>query len=334
MDHGKIVSEAWNITWNNRVLWGLGFLAALAGSVSSGGSSGFNASSFNVDSPNILSPEYADGPLGKLVDSLDSGTFDPQSIAALFAGAAIIFCGLFILGIILWFVAQAARAGMIKSVAGLQEGQKISFGEAFRGGGAYIGRIFGMKFVLFFSVAALMLAVVALAVMVGVSSDSPAMIIVIVPFLCLFALGIIPLQFVDALAYRGIVLKEMGVTESLKHGWRTFRDDFSDWFILGILYLVINMVIGLVIAMVVGLLAFLSAGPFVTFLQTGELSAGTLIPALLSGLIITVVGAFIRSIVVAWQSTGFTLAYQRLVGLSAPPPKEKAPEDIGYDEMI
>lgn len=333
MDHGKIVSRAWDITWNNRVLWGLGFLAALGGGggSSSGGRSSFNADDFDFDSlEGVLPPEYANGPLGQLVD----GIFDPEALIAIFSGAAVLICILLIISFVLWFVAQAARAGLIKSVVGLQDGQKIGFKEAFRDGWQYVGRIIGMKLLIYFSFFAIIFGLAIAAGVSGAVLESPFLLVLIVPLMCLMMLVIIPLQFADALAFRGIVLKDMGVVESIKHGWQVFRESTSDFFILGLLYTVIGMVVALIIGAVLGIFAFLSANPVLEYFKSGELSSRLLITGILSGLVIMIVGAFMSSLLVAWRSTGFTLAYQELTGMTAVPLKEKAPEDIGYDGMI
>ena len=94
MDHGKIVSDAWNITWNNRWLWGLGFLAALTGgSGSGGGGNSFNADTFNID------PATGDMP-----PWLDNLANNPEALTALAGVGVTALCLLFIVSIVLYIV--------------------------------------------------------------------------------------------------------------------------------------------------------------------------------------------------------------------------------------
>lgn len=331
MDHGKIVSNAWNITWNHKWLWGLGFLAALA----SGGSGG-SGGNFNMDGMNI-DPESADLPLPPFMENLIN---DPAALMQLAGIAVVAVCLLVIIGIILWFVGQAARAGLITSVNGLEEGRKSSFGEALRGGWQYIWRILGMKIVLWFGFALIigLLGGAIGAFAIGASSGNDAAVagigILACGLICGIFLVIIPLVYTDAYAFRGLVLKEMGIVESIKHGWQLFRANMGDSLILGVIYGVISFAVGVVILAVLAPFAFLAANPVIDLFTTGTISTGAVMGLALGGLTFTIVAALLSSVLTAFQSVGFTLAYREMTGMAAKVDFEKTPEDIDDGDFI
>lgn len=357
MDHGKIVSRAWEITWNNRVLWGLGFFAALGSGASSSRLPNFNRFNFinqlDFDNKDLFSTDFAEklqesaADSEVILDALPKGASDAlleaipsiaEILPSIMVGAAVLICILSVLGIALWFVAQAARAGMITSVVGLQDGQKIGFGEAFRGGWKYVGRILGLKFLIYIGMLILISVIVAIGI-AGFASEFTSIVSLLCPLAILFYFASILLSFVDAFAYRGIVLKDLAVIASMQHGWELVRNNLLNLSILGVIYgavgMVMGMLIGLVVGMIIGVLIIAPIVPITAFMEGGEFPVTFMIVMIgVGGFVMTIIGALLNSILIAWRSTGFTLAYQELTGMIAVPLKEKSPEDIGYNGMI
>ncbi len=328
MDHGKIVTNAWNITWNHKWLWGLGFLAALAGG-GGGGGGNVNSNNFNFD------PET-----GELPPFMQDIFTDPAALTRIAGVALVVICLLMIIGLVLWFVGNAARAGLITSVNGLDEGYKSNFSEAFRTGWQYIWRILGLKLVLWGSFVLIMLVIgggIGAFATISANGNDAAIAgigILACGLACGIVLVIFPLMFTDAYAFRGLVLREMGIMDSIKHGWQLFRANMGDSLILGLIYGVISGAAGVAIVAVLAPFAFLAANPMMDLFTTGSMSASAAFGLAIGGLLFTVFAALLSSVLTTFQSAGFTLAYRQMTGLAAKIDFEKSPEDINDGDFI
>src|SRR5512138_3355484 len=108
MDFGGILSRAWQIVWRWKVLWILGFLAAL-GQGTGGANSGFSFGSQDFQTgnfPNFTLPAAAEGLIIALA------------------------CLAVIVAIALWVVSVIARGGLIAGVAQVEEEGSTSLGRA------------------------------------------------------------------------------------------------------------------------------------------------------------------------------------------------------------
>ncbi len=120
MDYGEIITRAWNITWNNKFLWVLGFLAALT-------SIGSNSNTFQ--------------------NSYNESDFaNPQMAAQMGALIFGLMCVFMIIGIVLWLLSVAARGGLIDGVNRIDDGETVTLGEAFSAGTSAIWRLIGVYF--------------------------------------------------------------------------------------------------------------------------------------------------------------------------------------------
>lgn len=332
MNHGKIVSQSWEITWNNKAFWGLGFLAALTGGSGGGGGGGnFNGSTFGVDpASGEFTPSFLqEGPLARMIEG------DEAALLA-FAGIFTAVCvALLVLAIGFWIIGNMARVGLIDSVAKLNDGQKVRFGDAFRGGLNHLGRVFFLKLTLFAIVVIPILIVSTIIGVVIAATESPAIGVLFIPLFCVTIPIFIGLQFADALAYRGIVLKQMGSIEALRNGWALFRANVGDLLILGVIFSLISAVAAFVVGAILAIFAFASINPIINFFETGEITSAGAMTLLAGGVVTSIVGAALMSLITAWQSSGFTLAYLHITGENVTF-DEKDPSDIndGSAEFI
>lgn len=311
MNYMDTLKRGWQITWNNKWLWLLGFLAAL------GGGGGFSSgSNYSMDSGSV-----APG---------TTPNIEPGMIAAIIGGAALLFCVFFIVGILLWLVSLASKGGLIKSVAELDRGGTSSFGRAFRQGWAKLLPLVGMTLLLFSVV--IILAIImsigfagtlAAALAAGASADSNALMGLVgtagLVFLCLLCL-LVPLSLVLSLiypfAYRGIMLRDLRVMDSIRHGWRVLRENLGEILLLGLIFFVVNFIIGLIAAGIIGLVG-ISSGLIGLMMTGGELTTTQIVGAGVAMLATFVIFAIISAIFVAWRSATFTLAYQQWTGKEA-----------------
>lgn len=334
MDQGKIVSRAWDITWNNKALWGLGFLAALTTSTSGGsGGSGNLGDSFNFDAtdPESLPPMFQDGPLADVIAG------EPEALLPLIAGLSVFVGILILVGIVFWIISQAARVGLVRSVVNLENGQKVSFGEAMSGGWSYVFRIFIMKLVLFLVVFVPIIIVAGVIVALGAGAGVEAAFILLCPLACILFPLIFSVQFTDAYGFRGIVLQGMSPTEAIGHGWKLFRANLSDSLVLGVIFGIVAFVFNIIVSIAIGAFALLGANPLMAYFESGEISTGAMVTGAIVAVVTSIILALLNSVIAAWQSTGFTLAYQEMTGLGVSaefPTKEKGPEDVNFNDMI
>lgn len=337
MDHGKILSRSWEVTWNNRTFWALGFLAALSSGSGGGGGRGNSFDTTEIEQAFTFDPASGDMPPfiadNPLLSRLAEG--DTSAIAAALGLLGVALLAFFLLGIVLWVISHTARVGLIRSFVAHENGEKIAFGSAMRSAFSHILSILGLKIVLYGGVFLLLMLIISFFAALGIVGDSPGIILAcFIPLVCVLIIGIIPLSFTDAYAYRGLVLNDMGIIESIRHGWSLFRNNLSDSLILGVLYGVISTVAGFLVLAVVGVFAAFSISPFGEFFRTGEISMVTIVTGGIFALITSIIAAIGLSIFTAWQSNGFTLAYLHMTGATAVPLDEKEPEPFKDEDAF
>ncbi len=306
MDYSGTIKRGWQHVWNNRFLWALGFLAAL------GSGASFSNSNYSANSGDFTAFQ---------------NWLTPERTAALAAGATAFICIAFIVGIILWLVSLSAYGGLIGGVAQLELGlAKPTFGSTFRLGRRRLGRLVGLNLVLFLVPIVLLIALaLSFLVPAGVAVSATqgdgsslgglfgGLTLVFFCLLCVIMLLMLILSFVYPFAFRGIILRDLGVMDSIRHGWRVLRDNLGEMIVLGLAFILITIVIFIIAAAILAPVAVVVGVPFValmnanaTFLQGLLAVLGILIGLILFGLI--------SAIATAWQSATFTLAYLRWTG--------------------
>ncbi|MCP5096540.1 MAG: hypothetical protein GY943_13390 [Chloroflexi bacterium] len=323
MDYGELLQRAWRIVWNNKFMFVLGFLAAL-GSGGSGGGGG--NSNFNFD------PSSGSNPFGTMPNGMPDFQQFWSQYGLLIVGL-IIFAML--LGIIFWLLRLVAQGGLISSAATLDSGEQVTFGQAFSTGTGFLGKMLGLNILMygpfflvgliFFIIMASMAVPIISAEVAGTTADFSALGeslgIVSICFGILACLAVPVALFINVIypfAQRGLVLREMSVVESVKHGWQVVRDNIGELILLILLFFVLGIVFGIVMFIVLIPFAFLAMGPAIISMVLGEsfeifdilLLAG-------GGICLGLVGAAVNSIMVAFRSTTVTLAYQEFTGKEA-----------------
>ncbi|MBK8987888.1 MAG: hypothetical protein IPM39_17775 [Chloroflexi bacterium] len=244
MDYGQVIADAWRITWNNKYLWVLGFLAALT----SVGSSG-NSSRYSFGEGDFANPDQA------------------MRMGALALGLVCIFG---IIGIILWLVSIAARAGLVDAVNRLDDGETLTLGKAFAAGRQAMWRLLGVYIITYlplilvgFVVTIVAIVATGGAVAMSTIAQNPDELLtggmagglgLLALCLCLFVCAPIPvgfvLSFVAEFGVRATVINKLRVTDSIRHGWQVFRANLGPVILLSILLFVIGIMVGLVLSMI------------------------------------------------------------------------------------
>ncbi|HSM56692.1 MAG TPA: hypothetical protein VK879_11105 [Candidatus Sulfomarinibacteraceae bacterium] len=318
MDYGRIFSRAWQLCWNNKYVFLLGFLAALGSGATSGGQ--FNYSFSAEDLPPGFAPNLE------------------RFFAALAPLALGLICVAFLLGIILWLVRLVAQAGLISAADRLDAGEDVSLGDALSAGVNYLLRMAGLNIIIYLplwiiggiSLAGLLAALVPVASSISpgrqpspdlVGVGAAAAILALCTACCIFVFVALLINVIYPFAQRGLVLGNLGVLASIGHGWRVVRDNIGDVILLIIIFLVLGFLFGLVVSLLMIPLGFLAIGPTMLGLMAGRaIDAGDILLLIGSGLVLGLISALVNAIYIAYRSVTVTLAYQEFVG------KEKGPE--------
>ncbi len=308
MNYLDTIKRGFAHTWNNKFMWALGFLAALGSGLS------FSNSNYNMNSGDSAA-------LGQWMT--------PERMAALSAGLVAFGCIAFIVGIILWLVSLSAYGGMIVGVTQMEQGSgKPTFRSAFGAGWRRVGRLVGMTIVLYAVpiIIGIVLTIGFIAVAGGAAfmasgMDDPSGImaglgglaLVFVCLLCLLIPFLILLSLIYPFAFRGIMLRDLGVMDSIRHGWKTVREHLGEIILLALAFFLIGIIVIIVAAAILVPVALLVGVPFVALMDS---NAGVLqgILAVLGVVISLIVIALVSAISTAWQSSTFTLAYLEWTG--------------------
>ena len=318
MDYGNLLSRAWRIVWQNKYLFVLGFLAALGGG-------GQQTPQTNYQTSSGFGPDGMPGMLQELRQFW--AEFGPLVLTLV---AVVI-----VLGLIVWLLRLIAEAGLIEAVQEIEQGQAPGLGGSFRAGGRYLGRMIGLNLVLFgpvWLVGILMgaAALVAFGAAITTQDAMPLrvfwpMAICLVPLACILGLYGLVATFVYPFAQRSVIITRLGVLDGIRHGWRVLSRHLGDIILLALLFAVLSFLVGLVVALValpIGIVVLLPT--VMDVIRSGSVEANQIVLGFLAFLGLGLLSAAIMSVLRAFQSTTFTLAYNEFMAKTAPPEKALA----------
>ncbi len=293
MDYGNILSRAWKITWNHKILWIFGFLAG-----------------FGTGAPNFRNRFDVNGgsqPIGPGYNPLPPELQRQLERPEIVAIALAIVCVFLIIGLALFILSVIARGGLIGGIQLAEDKGQVAFGEAWAIGLRYFWRMLGMTIVLI--APALLFGLLAAGVVLltfGLGA------LCILPLLCAFIILYIPFSVVIWLGQIGIIVDDLSVFSAVSKGWELLKTNVGPVIVLGLILFVIGLVIGLValipLAVIAApvLLAFLSDpnNPNIPLLIGAGLALLCLLPILW----------LVSSVVTTWVYSTWTLAYRHFTG--------------------
>ncbi len=291
MDYTGTLRDGWLYTWKHKWLWLLALIPALAGVV---------------------------GLLPTLSGSLVTADMTPDQVMSMAGRSLLVSCVTLILVLVIWLVGLATRGGIITGVARLARGEMVGFGHAFREGWRKVLPLLGMTILLYGVLILLFIVMVFLfliplmtmALTGGLDNPSDALsagmgTVGLLLFCCLMVVAVllsIVLSLIYPFAYRGIMLRELGVVDSIRHGWSVLRENLAEILLLALPFLVISLVLGAAAAIV-----------NITITTPDIFDPGMaaeVMPAFSwQFLLAFLITALITSLLAAWQSATFTLAY-------------------------
>mgnify|MGYP001054570568 CR=1 FL=1 len=302
MDYGKVLSRAWEITWRWKVLWILGFLAAL-GRGGTGGNPNFSTDSSKWGRTYVQHV--------------------PPEIMALIAG---ILCLALFIGIAIWVVSVIARGGLIAGVQQVEEEGATSFGQAWRGGASRFWTLCGIGIlaaipliILLFGGIAVLVATIAGGLAIFNGSNASGLGIVLPAVFCgstlccgLLALSVVLAQ-IRIYAERAAILEGLGWLQAFGRGWEVLKSNLGPTIVLWLIF----FLIGLVLAALIFVLLLPVLLPLFALAGNTDPRLWLVASLCCGGLLVFVLGALISAVVETFSSATWTLAYRDLTGLSA-----------------
>ena len=307
MEYSATIRRGWEIVWKNKWLWLLALLPILLSVVNFLVTPG--GAGLNVD-PTVMTPDEA----------------------ASFAGRTLLLsCLSLLVTLIVMIFTLVTRAGLITGVARLARGEATGFGRSFNEGWRRVLPLLGLTILLYgvpvilYSIAlVLVFIVISLSAFAGGAGPDELLagmgLVGTVLICCLssvFLLSMILLWFIYPFATRGIMLRRMGVIESIRHGWRVTRENLGEIILLALPFVLVYLLFGALFVAVY----FIIALPGIE----DALLNGTMMFASWRFLVAFVVYGIVGALLNTWQSATLTLGYLQWTGKdvltdTAPPP--------------
>jgi hypothetical protein len=310
MNYQQLLSQAWKITRQHKYLWLFGFLASI--SLGQGGQ-GFNNS------------------------FIQGGAWLFQETPDFFRATTTVAVALFIISLLLWFVGVISRIVLIHEVTALSDRRGKPLGEIkrlFQSSVAFLGPILLMQLLLWLPILVLTFVYneATQAVSDAILADIEAGITTPgfrsfsgVTYLGLvILLLIIPITFIEAMAYRTIVIEKLGVRAGLRKAVNMIRTHAGSALVLSVICVILGAVVLFVLGLILSPLLIALLNPIVTSIaecngQGNNFDAlascvqqtGTHPRVILPLVTSAVIFAIPASIWTTFQSTLFTLAYRR-----------------------
>ena len=307
MNYSSLISQSWRLVWRRKSLIALAFLSILASSLAYVAVyTGFIALFFST-------PFFFTRLTGLGFSELGLSSGGPLAYGAMAASA---------LGwLLLWFVGLSARGGLIASVDAHEDGRPLGLGGAFGRGWRRALTLAAMAFLLYLPV-----IVMTLIGQVLVISQFPEFLTMneaemMSRMMSIYALscslsvltyGLMAfLQFIYAFAFRGVVLGNLGVVASIRHGWRVVRGNIGDILPLAMIYG--GILLALIIIWYIAFFALYFVVIFALAMGGGDMSAPLLV-ALGAGFLVLLLLTFVvGAIALAWRSAAFTIGYRHWI---------------------
>jgi hypothetical protein len=312
MDYGEVLSKAWKVIWKHKVLWIFGILASFGqgsgGGGGNGGGSGWRNSGNGANPFSNLPPEWS--------RTFQNSWHFIQNIH--WWGWVLFALAILLLIIFFAFLATIGKTGLILGTHQAdQSDEKIHFGKLLHDSFHYFWRVFWFNFIVGIAILVLILAISLPFVLLGFLTLGLAL-ICLIPFLCLF----VPISWLIFILLEqsiiAIVVKDIGMIEGLKHGWRVCLKNPWQLILMGIILGIGGGIVGFILAIPVILATLPLIIPFIT----GSLKSLTTVVtiSLLCCCIYLPFLYLLNGILTAYIQSSWTLTFLRLAGKASPEP--------------
>jgi hypothetical protein len=316
MDYGGLLKRAWDITWNNKFLWILGFLAGLG----SGGGSNFNFRNFGGGGPS--------GPSGQA----PTPELPPELVGSIGLIVVALLCVLFLVWIVVWVIGTIANGGLIGAVNQIEDEGSSSFGRGWSAATPKMWRLLGISLAtaipgLIVVVAGVILALPALGLMAAgeeeIGGAAFGLLACLVPLICIASLAGLVLGILKTFADRAAMLEDESVIEAYKRGWNILIPNIGPAILIFLIQIVIGFVIGLIMLIPLGiaLAPLVGGGVLAAFSDSGMVGAPLFIVGGCLFLVFLVIAVVVGAVQTTFFSSVWTLAYREWMA----PTEEAAP---------
>lgn len=317
MNYGELISRAFTLTLQQRVLWWFGLGLVLTGH---GGCStpvsGFGGGPGGREAP----PEFAGEPPTWLIDLVR--TLRVEGIVAILVSLLVLA---FVLALVLQLAGAICQGALIYLVDAADRGAPPSFSAGVQAGVRSMWRLFLIALLVFspFVLTVLVMLGGAIASFIAALAGPQefdaaralavlALVCLGIPFLCLIIVAAFLLSVLAILAQRAVVLEDLGVVAAIRRGWALLLARFWDLVLLSLIWIAIGIIVGMIV--IVALPAVLLAVPFVLVIATREPSPGLIALLVVLVLAFVVYVVFISMLNAVFSSALWTLAYKRVAG--------------------
>jgi hypothetical protein len=297
MDFGKTLSKAWQIIWNNKVLWIFGVLAS-CGSGVQGGSGSFN---YSTDAQSGDLPPAMQDFFQNMERNFNQ--IPEDSIVLIVIGLFFLIC---IFSIIALFLSVYGRVGLIKGTQAADAGASLSFRSVAEQISPFFWRALGLNLLLSLIVFVVFLVVGGISLGLAVVTLGFGL-LCLIPLFCLaIPLGVVYYVYTQ-LANNALVVEDLSVGEALSRGWEVMRSRAGDIAVMAIILFVGNLIAGILIGIPFVLL-FLPA--ILAFMGDSAQAANSALTLGIIGLCISVpLGLVISGFVRSYIESAWTLTY-------------------------
>ncbi len=320
MQYGALLSRAWHIIWRNKIIWLFGFLAALGSGGGGGGNFNYRSSSGDFSRPGGtgLPPE---------LERLFTRFFSDQTLVITIA-VVIILIGL-VIGLVFALLAALSHSAMVDMVREADETETTRFSTGWRTGLRRMLPTFLIRFLLglptfiiiMAGVATFLVSFIPLLSRTGFRDAETlfaggmlaTLFLCFLPACCLGILLEIPLRVLETLSIRALVLEDRGVLGSIRRGWNIFASNLGDVIVVWLIFFLVGIAVAAVVGLPLAAIAFAAVIPLAIMAAASPIF---IVPLVLIGILLGLLSAAIRSVVEAYSSSVWTLAYRQFAARS------------------
>lgn len=301
MNFGEVLSRAWKITWNYKVLWVFGLLASLAGSGGGNGAQNNFRTGRENQIPGFTIPDVGfENAAGWIVPLL--------ILAAL------------VLVVVVVLLSALGRAGLARGAWLADSGaERLSFNQLFAEGRTYFGRVLVLG-ILSFIIAILLLLLIGLPTGLATAFTGGIGALCFLPLMCLLIPVFIAISLVFDLGVIAITGEDLGVEAGLRRGFEVFRAHLGEMIALTLVLWIGSAIVSFVISlpMLAITMPFLAGwlfNPEQEVLAMGSLMVGVILFFLYLPVLLAT-----KAVLTTYVTTAWTLAFRRLTGRQAGTP--------------
>lgn len=300
IDLGKILTRAWQIIWNYKVLWVFGVFAGFA----SGNGGGNNGSSSNSGDPSQFTG--------------DAQQFGEQA-AEFFQQYMLIIIAVCLVVILLSFAFYAlgmmGRIGILKGVFKVENGaSSLMFAELWSESMPYFWRFFGLNFL----VGLAFLVILLPFIVFGIATAGVGM-LCLVPLICLLVPVMWAVNVILEQAQAAIVAEDLTMMEAFKRGWEIAKSDIGGMIVLSLVLGIGGAIIGFVTALpLIAAMVPLMFGVMSGYAPGDQIPATVWVSIVCCGLYMPVL-IFLNGVLTAYIKTSWALSYLQLTKPVTPP---------------